>query len=159
MKSKDIYPGIVFIILSIFLYFQTLSFPNKTSADDVGAAFWPRVLLLIIIILSILLIILAIKNRKIQSEDNKDNVIFEKVKFYLKPIAGIAFCFLFFLLFKVIGFFIMTFVLYITLALLITKSYKKVWLTLIEAAVIVTICYVVFDSILKVNLPQGIFFI
>lgn len=158
MKPKDIYPGIIFILVSIVFFFETTNFPNKSSEGDVGPDLWPRVLLTIIILLSIVLIIFSIKERMSQ-KDTKQPFVLAEYKPLLKSIVGITVSFLFILTFNFVGFFITTTILYVVLGALMSKELKNKWLILVEAVVTVAICYLVFDVVLKVDLPQGLFFI
>lgn len=84
----------------------------------------------------------------------------KKIKAIRKPLLGIIACFIFFFLFKIFGYFVTVFILYMALALLMTKNInvKKTSIIIAQALLIILISFLLFDSFLKVDLPSGIFF-
>jgi magnesium-transporting ATPase (P-type) len=159
MNLRNIYSAIVFIVIGVIFYYETLNFPNKTGSGDVGSAFWPRTIITIIIILSIILIITSIKD-KATSEKNKKNTLADSLKKVVKPSIGIAICFVFLFLLKILGFVVTVFAMYVGLAALMYQKLdlKKLALLSSQALFLIIIMYFLFGMFLKVDLPRGVLF-
>lgn len=155
MNKKDFIAGIVFIIISVVMFLDTYTFPI-TPVQGAGPAFWPRLLSILLVILSVILIINSFKSQ----EKNVD----KPKKANYKPYLGILLSVLYFLLFRKVGFVVMTFFYFCGLSILADDSEtgfpnkKGLLLMVFQSAVLLGIVYFVFRVFLRVNLPQGMFF-
>lgn len=147
--------GILFLILSIIIFFQSGSLP-ESSYEPLGPSGFPQIIVMAMGILSIFLII---KNIKI--------IDFNKVTFDLKRIykeyklilITLVSFFLYIVLMRLIGFRISTFLFVFTTQILLgPRENKKYFLIGIIAIVISLGSYYFFQNYLGVIFPTGIFF-
>ncbi len=134
---------------------DTYTFPI-TPVQGAGPAFWPRLLSILLIILSVILIISSFKNEEKSVDKPK--------KANYKPYIGILLSVLYFLLFRKVGFVVMTFFYFCGLSVLTDglksgfPNIKGLILMVFQSAVLLGIVYFIFRVFLRVNLPQGMFF-
>lgn len=159
MKASGIVPAGIFILLSVFLFLETNKFPVRPG-QDVGIAFWPRLLLILLLILSVVLIITTIKDSLNSHEDSTFVKWKGRIFKLLKPVLGMLSCVAFVFFFKELGFVISSFFIFIILAGITHEklSLKKFSGIVIQAIVMVAVVYLLFGELLNVGLPQGIFF-
>lgn len=154
MLWNRIIPGVIFIIISTVFFIETKKFPEKLG-KDVGAAFWPKILICLLIIMSLWLIFTGLQKRRKLSDK-------KKMKFsliILKPYLGMIICIGFVILFKPLGYIISVFLFYILLAhtMFGRFNWKFFWGAAIQATLLVLTIYILFVKLLSVNLPVGIF--
>lgn len=135
--------GLIFIVFSVITFIWAFSFPDV-------AKFWPQLFSIVMIILSLGLII---SSNKKSSNETEEFVPDRSEYISLVILIGISIISL--LLFNVIGFSIVT-ILLIASILWYTeyRVIKNVVLVSIGTSVVLT---VVFQFLLKVPLPQGVF--
>ena len=171
--KEDIIIGIFLILLSAVIYAATYQLPEARIATS-GPSFWPRVLVILMVIMSTVMIanaiiMLKVKQIKVEEgeiqeteEPEKDLPAKEKMVLwwarFRKPIIAIASTFLFYFLFRPLGFILSVTVLAAVLALLVEHELKrkKVIKILIQSVVLAMGMYYLFGEFLSVRLPRGI---
>jgi putative tricarboxylic transport membrane protein len=130
-----------FLIVSIVLYLQTLTFPANS---EVGPAVVPRLWILMIIPLSLLLLFRTFKRQeKVEANGPRMDIV----------LVFIGFLVVYLLVMNYIGYFISTF-LFIVVGMLYL-GYKNQKVTFIVATSWIVFSYVIFYKILFVSLPLG----
>jgi|SRR5699024_3242393 len=87
MRYANIILNICILLICGFLYWNTFSFTSSFGSDNIGPAYFPRIILLIIMVTSIMEIIKSFSEKK-SSESiipNKSSVI--KISFFVLIIA------------------------------------------------------------------------
>lgn len=148
---------LILIAGSLFLLWQTGSFPSSAMDNSGGAALFPRVVLGLLILLLVLRII------QILCSKEKEPFIFERL-FKGSPGIFLLSIFLYILLFSVLGYILATF-LYAVAA--ITYCYKKkygnfgtvksILVRIAVSAAGTLLLYWFFSDILVVRMPMGPF--
>lgn len=161
---KKIAPSIVFIVFSIILLIETYNFPGPTG-DDIGSAVWPRILIFLLLVLSLIYLILTLNSKKrehlkVNGVDIEVNQEVDNKNLIIRVLLGIVTLLLFVGLFETLGYLLSIFLFYIILSTImfgrkVIKNFVKV---LGQAILIVIIIYLVFPTMLNVNLPNGIFY-
>jgi hypothetical protein len=156
MKKNIITVGIL-ILFSVIGLYETTNFTTLSSEGDIGLAFWPRVLLILLIILSMILLFKAIffdKNNvyKNDSKDKNKNMLW-------KVLAGMTSIFIFYFIFEWLGFIPATFLLYCGLSLIMSNNInvKTISITIGKAIILIVIIFAIFDLMLNVDLPYGFY--
>ncbi|WLD93764.1 tripartite tricarboxylate transporter TctB family protein [Alkalihalobacillus sp. AL-G] len=153
--TKDRIAGVVLLIFCIFFYFQTKLIDIK-DLTEISAAFFPRLLLGLIAGLTVVMIIQSFlkKERKTASEKEKNEkegivwIIFALFALYILSLA-------------LLGFIISSFI-FITIVYLIILPVKrpvKSHVIALSSILVITIALsFIFENLLNVFLPTGIFF-
>jgi len=152
MRNINIITGIVFIALSIFIFVQSSTFQQTMIIDNfIGAAFFPRMIAVILLFLSAILIISSVleKNRH-----NEGNGIFKWDTFKL-PLIGVAVLLIYIVLLDKLGFIMDTILL--NVILLTVFKYENKLLTFLLSCCITLAIFQVFQRMLMVPLPSGLF--
>ena len=152
----DIIFSVILIVGAIFLYVYiggaTGSTAGLENLTDLGAAFWPRVILVLIIVLSVVNLIQAIKKMKAEGAtvtSGIDVAGFFKSKLFIGMILVFAAA----LILPIIGFIPTCFIFLILYGLLLGD---KKYLRLVIAALLITIVvYIIFQGALDIFLPRG----
>ena len=147
--------GILFLILSIIIFFQAGSLPDS-SYEPLGPAGFPRIIVLAMGILSIFLII-----KKIKSIDfNQVNLNFKNILIQYKLIFVTLINFLFYIIImRFIGFRISTFIFVFLTQLLLGPRKEKKYLLIVSIALAISLgSYYFFQNYLGVIFPSGLFF-
>jgi tripartite-type tricarboxylate transporter receptor subunit TctC len=132
-----------FLIISIILYLQTLTFPANS---EVGPAVVPRLWILMIIPLSLLLLFRTFKRQeKVEANGPRIDIVLMFIGFLVVYLIAMNF----------IGYFISTFLFIV--AGMLYLGYKNHKVTLIVATSWIFFSYVIFYKILFVSLPLGKF--
>jgi tripartite-type tricarboxylate transporter receptor subunit TctC len=130
-----------FLIISIILYLQTLTFPTNS---EVGPAVVPRLWILMITPLSLLLLLRTFKRQeKIEENGPRIDIV----------LMFIGFLVVYLIVMNFIGYFISTFLFMI--AGMLYLGYKNHKVTLIVASSWILFSYIIFYKILFVPLPIG----
>lgn len=141
----------VFIIISIFVFVISCTFPAGSNGA-LGPGFFPKVLSIIVMILSSIELITSGKSDKDESEKEEQFFFKESLRVWVALVIIIIYL----ISLKYIGFLIMT-PLYLIIMFLYFKT--KNIITLIGIPIGITcILYFIFMILLKVQLPHGIFF-
>ncbi len=134
-----------FLISSIILYLQTLTFPTNS---EVGPAVVPRLWILIIIPLSLLLLFRTFKRQdKVEANGTRIDIV----------LIFIGFLVLYSIAMNFIGYFISTFLFIV--AGILYLGYKNHKITLIVATSWILFSYIIFYKILFIPLPIGKIFL
>jgi len=164
MNMTDIIIAVILIIIAFFYHYATRNFPPPSAIENLGAAFFPNLLALILVILSILLIIESIlleraKKAKTVIDSGErleeDSFAVETLS-YPHLIGTIVLTGLYIILLPPVGYLIVT---PIFLIVLIWFLGTVRWLTNILCSVLLTIIlYILFHTMLGVALPSGLLF-
>ena len=147
--------GILFLILSIIIFFQAGSLPDS-SYEPLGPAGFPRIIVLLMGILSFFLIVKKIRSIDFDKINLNFRTIYKKYKLIFVTLINFLF---YILIMRFIGFRISTFLfVFITQLLLGPRDKKKYLLISIIALVISLGSYYFFQNYLGVIFPTGIFF-
>lgn len=147
MRIASAITVIILMIISGFLFYLTLEFPQELGAGQKipGHAYFPRLLIGCMWALCLLLLY--------QLWQGKENVPLEWKNLHLQIISAVAMI-ICILLFESVGFLVVMFVyLVFQMRLLL---YKRWGIILILSAAAVLVIYVTFVVILAVSLPLGI---
>ena len=152
MKKKEIGVGVISILTGIIAYLGSSTFPTGASADTLGAAFFPRLVAVIIIILGASIIIGALPKK--EDEKAAQEKTTSKSISYGKVMAIIGMLFGYYFLLTNIGYIFSTFLMIAVGAYIL--NYKNMKVTLIVSACISTTLYLVFTKVFYIRFP-GIF--
>jgi hypothetical protein len=165
LKFKELIAGCIFFFISCLFYLATLSFPTP-PVQAAGPAFWPKVMSIILGIFSIALIIKSLnklrkdKNtQEVKPVDDASDTGSEVVNFK-KPIIGMFSTGFFILSLYLLGFIFGTISYFIIITVLVSQNYswKKFFIALIQASILVVTIYFLFGEFLNIYLPSGIVF-
>ena len=147
--NLDIIFNIFLLVMSIYCYFYIGASDNST-ATELGAAFWPRLILgLMIMLLVICLINLIRKKDGKMSVDAQNAVVFFKSKLMI----GIVICAVTAIILPMIGFIPTSALFLIAFGILLGE--KRPAVLVITGIVATLILYVVFQGPLSIFLPRG----
>ena len=152
----DIIFSIILIIGGIYLYIYIGGATGATAGlenlTDLGAAFWPRVILILLILLSVVNLIQGIKKMKAEGTgvtSGIDVVGFFKSKLFIGMLMVAAAA----LILPTIGFLPTCFIFLIAYGLLLgDKKYARL---VIVALLITIVVYLIFQGALDIFLPRG----
>ena len=152
----DIIFSVILILGAIYLYIFIGGASGTTagleSLTDLGAAFWPRVILILLIILSVINLIQGLKKMKAEGTGITEGISvagFFKSKLFIGMILVGIMAFIL----PQIGFLPTCFIFLIAYGLLLGE---KKYLRLVIVALIITISiYVIFQGALDIFLPRG----
>ena len=156
-KLKNLLGDILFLVVGIvmYIYANTADYPIR-SRGDVGSAFVPKLVCLIMIVLSVIKIIMILTNPRISTQKEKNpNVNFRKGFLVILVLA--VYC----IAFRSVGFPILTpIMLFLEMALMMPpeKRSKKSYLFIAALSLGATAgIFIIFYYGLKLMLPAGIF--
>lgn len=149
LKKPDIIGGILGILISIYVLYESAKFP-KDIVMKVGPGYFPRLLAVALFAASVLLIINALrgKSRKKYEKFNIKDPGIHRAGIAL--LATISYC----LVLKYLGFIISS-VLYLMFLMYLLKKRNYVSMIVISACISIGI-YSIFQSILNITLPMGV---
>lgn len=145
--------SVALLIFSIYCFFYVGTTSPAATATELGAAFWPRLILACLVILLIINIINTIKKNK--AEGVKDTVNMEGIKNFLtsKLFLGMIMVVIMALALDYLGFMLTTFLFIIAYGILLgMRSPVKLLLT---GLIVTVVLYVVFQGALGIMLPRG----
>ncbi len=155
MRKAEIIFGIATILFAAVFIFLSGSFPDSRG-DDVGMAFYPKMLSFIIVALSAIVIFQGVKRPKPAAGektepifDREDNGIFRVVVMIIMTLIYAS----------VLGFlgFLVISPLYLIVLMLVFKAGTIKKIVLVSCLTTLAI-YVVFQRLLLIPLPTGIFY-
>lgn len=147
MKRANYLLSILMIILASFVYYYAGRFVGL-GGSDLGPSFFPRMVSIFIYILSVLLIIVTLTTHKVDKQS-----LFNKNGF-LRVLSGAILILFYFILIKGIGFIFSTIVFLVVFMKLLGI---RIWIKSILISITTTlIVYYLFQDILKVRLPSGL---
>lgn len=147
MKVPHIASGIVSIFIGGFFYFLTMDFPELNNTET-GPAFLPRIYCGLLVVFGLILFIQGIldKNKEVKKE-----------KTFLFALLSMGIVCLYIVVMPYVGFYIST---ALTLVALLLFSKIRSILTLVSVPVgALLFVYVVFELLLKVQIPSGSLFL
>ena len=137
-------------LTGIFLYFLTGRF-EVSELDDLGPAFWPRILCIALIICSVFLM-----GETFFRYGKKDEAVsFFATQYQKTAWSAIGIILAFTVMIKVLGFYLSAF-LYLPAMLWLLGERNKKRILILDAAAIAAV-YVVFRVLLRVQLPAPMF--
>ena len=147
MKRNDIIAGIIFIVLGIFIFTQTIRYPAPLEKGHPGPGLFPNILALLFIGFGLALVL---KARKLTSAGVEITPGPRKISNSLFVLAIVAF---YIVVVNFLGFLV-------TSAVLLFLLMKKLRVTILKSAiasiVITLFVNLMFSKILRVPLPWGI---
>ena len=146
----DIITGAILIGISLFIQLTIRNYPSRTVMEGLGPGFLPNLLSLLLFVLSSVLIIVGIvklrNHVKLQADSKKERIS-------LKGPASIAAAvFVYLILFRYLGFLILSPLLIFTVMRIMDDGYKR---AIIMAVVLAATVYYIFRIFLGVPLPHG----
>lgn len=147
MKKANCILGVFGIGLGVYIYSVASTFPANMSATDPGAAYFPKMLAILLIALCLGLIVSTLLNK---GEGEKLDIPPHAWHLLIAFVGLLVYC----LLFKKLGFILDTLWFVFGMQYLL-KSRKWLQMAIISIAT-TAIIYVVFSMLLYVNLPAGV---
>lgn len=144
--KSDICFSIILLLFTGFIYQQTYKFPKE-------AALFPRIFTVALAILTLILLFKSLKAMKSIKAEEVEEV--KKTQNYKSPTLIVVGLVVYALVLKILGYIISTFLL--SSYVIYVLGYKDVKKMVLTSAVGTGLIYVVFKTILGVNLPE-IFF-
>jgi hypothetical protein len=149
----DLIFSAVLFIGSIYLFFLVGAESPAPTATELGAAFWPRIILVLLMILLIVNMVQHVKTSKAEGTpmiDGIDIVGFFKSKLFL----GIVIVLLEAVILPYIGFIPSCFLFLCAYGYLLGE--RKIPMMLIRSVILTIIIYIIFQGALDIMLPRGI---
>lgn len=141
---------VVLMGFSILICFQSIKLGIGTLSN-MGPGFMPLIVSILLFSLSMLVFITEIKRTGEEKKTSTD------AKNFLKPIGFVVALFAYMFLLNLVGYLIVTFCL---MFFMFVVSYPKKWCWYILLSGVVTILsFLLFDTLLRLHLPRGIFYI
>ncbi|MDR1835949.1 MAG: tripartite tricarboxylate transporter TctB family protein [Fusobacteriaceae bacterium] len=144
------------LIFSVYCFILVGSTSPAPTQTELGAAFWPRIILFFLIALTIVNLVNIFKNAKQEKKETKElfadlNLkVFVKSKLFVGMILVAAMA----LLYSKIGFIPVSFLFLFSYGMLIGAKQK--WKLALFSLLITAIIYVLFQGALKIMLARGI---
>ncbi|WP_221567294.1 tripartite tricarboxylate transporter TctB family protein [Alkalihalobacillus sp. TS-13] len=153
--TKEHIAGAVLLLFCIFFYYQS-TFIDTKGLTEISAAFFPRLLLGLISILTILMLIQSFLKKEKKTEKKKDKNQKEGIVWIIFTLFA-----LYILSLDFLGFIISSFIFITIIYLLILPEKRPVKshvIPIVSLLVITVTLSVIFQNVLNVYLPKGIFF-
>lgn len=153
VNGVDILFSVVLIIGSIYLYILVGLESPAPTATELGAAFWPRIILFLLCLLSIVNLIQAIRKVKageMKATEGLDIAGFLKSRLFV----GIVFVLIMAFLLPEIGFIPTCFLFLFFYGWLLGAKNKG--FLLLTSVIITVILYLLFQGALDIMLPRGV---
>lgn len=149
--NKDKVMALCLLIFAVWYLLTALTLPASTLANDPGPAVFPAFGAVIVIICSILILLRKYDKKPEASYTKKQ---WGKVGIMLGMFVG------YLILLAVLGFIIATPIALIVISYLFTDEGVKVaiWKRILFAVVVTGLIYLIFNQILNMLLPRGMFF-
>jgi putative tricarboxylic transport membrane protein len=151
MRIINIITGILFLLLSVFIFVSTFFFKQTLIADMfLGATFFPRIVAGFMAVLSGMLI--TGQFSPAGKADTRTAGFFFNRKI-LKPVTVILFLAVYLVLLDYLGFFIPTVALFWSVLLLFKEHKKSYYIT---GIIFIAVIELIFARVFQVQLPAGI---
>lgn len=158
MRKLSMATSIVFIVVAIFFFLVSLSFPPGSNGA-VGPGYFPRIMCVLVVFLSCLNLINDLRAHKkmvAQGEKEEELTVFKKENLRVWISIGITLVYV--IAVKVIGFVVSSIVfLFVLNTYFRVHEKSKVAFVIIPFAV-VAVLYFIFHNLLHVVLPAGLLF-
>jgi len=148
VKKVDFFVGLALILLSAATWVTAGQFPT-VGDTDVGAGFFPKLIAVVLILLSVVMMALSFRR---QTQDGAEEVSTS----WSKIILGFVLTFAFLALIFFTGFYISAPIFLFVFMWLF--GYRKPISVVVVAVIVTLFIYLVFEMVLRVPLPAGIFF-
>ena len=156
MRKAEIIFGIAAIALAALFFVISGSFPSARG-HDVGMAFYPRILVVLIVLLSLAVIIESVKKMRGASASEEDaQPLFETAEGGVRRVLlviGLTLAYAYLL--GILGFVVVT--PFYLLILMMSLKAGKLWKMILISAATTLVIYVAFRIFLRIPLPIGIF--
>lgn len=158
MRKLSMATSVVFIVVAIFFFIVSLSFPPGSNGA-VGPGYFPRIMCVLVVFLSCLNLINDLRAHKkmvAQGEKEEELTVFKKENLRVWISIGITLVYV--IAVKVIGFVVSSIVfLFVLNTYFRVHEKSKVAFVIIPFAV-VAVLYFIFHNLLHVVLPAGLLF-
>ena len=155
MKKAEIVFGTTSILFALLFFVLAGSFPEP-RAQDVGMAFYPRILVGLIIVLSLIIIFQAFKKQR-PGEDEEQVPFFDTSDNGLRRvIIMIVLTVIYQQTINLGGFLIVT-PIYLIILMLVFRA-SSPWKIVLISSLTTFVIYLSFQILLKIPLPTGIFY-
>lgn len=149
-KKKNILTSVVFLVFGAFVYVQSLGIKHM-MANDVGSAFFPKVISVAMIAVAIIRLVMALREPEAEKKNNQGNDAKGGLITILLILAYV-------MAFNSVGFLIST-AIYLFLQMLVLTPAEKRKLPILAIISIVAplFIYTLFVYVINTPLPKGIF--
>lgn len=156
MRKAEIIFGIVSIALAAVFFVVSASFPTARG-HDVGMAFYPRILVVLIVLLSLVVILESVmKMRGASVSEEESQPLFETAEGGVRRVLlVIGLTLVYAYLLGIVGFVVVT-PLYLLILMASLKA-GKLWKMILISVATTLVIYVAFRIFLRIPLPIGIF--
>jgi putative tricarboxylic transport membrane protein len=161
LKNKNIQSGIFLLLVSVVMFAATLSFKQLT-ASQVGPAFMPQIIAVLIGLMSIAIIIEGYRKVKSGTEDDPEEEGEEaegnaKEVSYRPVIQSFVLMAAYVAVMPIVGFLITTIVYMFMQMMILSSKPERRWLLFAVVSVVATsIIYYVFRNVFYIMLPSGL---
>lgn len=160
--GRDAVIGLIIVVMSILLLFNTMGIPTPPIVP-LGPAFYPRILLGLLLIMGMILFILGIlKGRSSGDKKSEKKKVLEDERWlirYKKIIWGFVVFGLYILFIPIIGFYVSTAIVLVILQGILGYRELKQFSIFFMISIITTVCiYLIFEKYLMVVFPKGCLF-
>ncbi|HEU4963376.1 MAG TPA: tripartite tricarboxylate transporter TctB family protein [Bacilli bacterium] len=159
MKKVHLSIGIALIAVAGYVLYTTRSFPNL-GGTDIGPGFFPNLIAWLMLLLAVLLIFSSLRQEAVPAEEGdgaEESASETKTQTSARflPLFGVAATVLYVVLIALAGFYVATPI--FLLALMWTLRFRKLVPLVVTIALITVFIYLVFEVMLKVPMPSGLF--
>lgn len=158
MRKLSMATSIVFIVVAIFFFLVSLSFPPGSNGA-VGPGYFPRIMCVLVVFLSCLNLINDLRAHKkmvAQGEKEEELTVFKKENLRVWISIGITLVYV--IAVKVIGFVVSSIVFLFVLNTYFRVHEKSKAAFVIIPFAVVAVLYFIFHNLLHVVLPAGLLF-
>lgn len=147
----DIIFSTTLIIFNIYCFFLVGMESPDPTLTELGAAFWPRIIIVLMLVLLIINVLKQLKERKEKiSHDKIDIIGFFKSKLFI----GMLLVTILAVSMPYIGFITSCFIFLVAYAILLGE--RNILKTILNSLVITLILYIIFQGLLDIRLERGI---
>lgn len=149
----DIIFSALLLVFSVYLFFMVGAQSPAPTATELGAAFWPRIILVLLMILLAVNIVSSV--RKMRAKEGKETAAFQFGAFFRsKLFAGMILVAVMAFLMTYIGFIADCFLFLIAYGVLLGE--KRPVRLILFSLIITAILYVLFQGALAIMLARGV---
>jgi len=149
MKNKDLYTGVLMLLLSGAIIIQILRSPSIQDSSGPGPFFLPAIVAFVIGALSVTILVQSLRSPKSGSGPSQGKRMWGRLVWI------VLWCFLYGITIESLGYLLSTGI--VTFALLAYFNRQKWIINVVFSLITPVSIYVLFDTLLKVPLPKGFF--
>lgn len=146
----DIIFSVVLIIFNIYCFFLVGSESPDPTPTELGAAFWPRIIIFLMVILLVANVIKQIKENKGKEHEKINVVEFFKSKLFI----GMVLILIMAVSIPYVGFIVGCFGFLVAYAILLGE--RNILKLILNSLVITFILYIIFQGLLDIRLERGV---